>query len=78
MNVWVTNTLNETTIDGNGHFEFEYGNVSDTILISYVEYEELQISPQRLSIVALHPNEIKWDEVSSIVMRNEQIKTINS
>lgn len=78
VNVWVKNTLRGTTTNANGNFDFENAKVGDTLLISYLGYEELEFSAKKENLVELIPTSIELDEVMIIPMRNEQIKTINS
>ena len=77
-NVWVKNTFRGTTTNANGNFEFENGKVGDTLLISYLGYQELQFIAQQKNLIELNPSSIKLNEVVIIPLRNEQIKTINS
>ena len=77
-NIWVKNTLRGTTTNANGKFDFENGEVGDTLLISYLGYEELQFSAEKENVVKLVPSLIELDEVVIMPMQNEQIKVINS
>ena len=78
VNIWVKNTRKGTTTNSSGNFNFENGKVADTLLISYLGYQELQFIAQKENTVKLIPNEIELGEVLIIPMRNTQIKTINS
>ena len=78
VNVWVKNTLRGTTTDVKGNFDFENGKIGDTLLISYLGYEELEFIAKKENLVKLNQNQIELDEVVIMPMKNEQIKTINS
>jgi len=77
-NVWVKNTLKGTTTNSNGNFNFEKAKVGDTLLISYLGYEELEFLAKPENIVELIPTSIELNEVIVIPVKNERIKTINS
>lgn len=78
VNVWVKNTLIGTTTDVKGNFDFERAKIGDTLLISYLGYEELEFLAKTENVVELIPTSIELNEVMIIPMRNEQIKAINS
>lgn len=78
VNVWVKNSLRGTTTNENGTFEFENAKVGDTLLISYLGYEEFEFLAEEKNEIKLIPTSIELDEVTIIPMRNEQIKEINS
>lgn len=78
VNVWVKNTLIGTTTNANGSFDFERAKIDDTLLISYLGYEELEFLAKAENVIELITTSIELDEVMIIPMRNEQIKTINS
>lgn len=78
VNVWVKNTLLGTTTNKEGRFDFERAKVGDTLLISYLGYEELEFLAKTENVVELIPTSIELDEVMIIPMRNEQIEAINS
>jgi len=78
VNVWVKNTLIGTTTNDKGSFNFEKAKIGDTLLISYLGYEELEFLAKTENVVELIPTSIELDEVMIIPMRNEQIKSINS
>ena len=71
VNVWVKNTLKGTTTDVNGNFEFQNAKVGDTLLISYLGYEELEFSAKKENVVRLTPTSIELGEVMIIPIRNE-------
>lgn len=77
-NIWVKNTLRGTTTNANGVFDFENGEIADTLLISYLGYEELQFLAEKENIIELIPSSIELDEVVIMPMRNDQFKAINS
>ena len=78
VNVWVKNSFRGTTTDANGNFEFENSKVGDTLLISFLGYEELQFQAETENLIKLEPREIELDEVVIVPMQKKQIKTINS
>lgn len=77
-NIWIKNTLRGTTTDANGNFYFEHANVGDTLLISYLGYQEMQFIAENENVVQLIPSSIALDEVLIIPMLNEHFKAITS
>lgn len=78
VNVWVKNTLRGTTTNKNGNFNFNDAKIGDTLLVSYLGYEELEFSAKKENVIELISSSIELDEVKIFPMNNEKIATINS
>jgi carboxypeptidase-like protein len=78
VNIWIKNTLRGTTTDSKGNFKFENAKVGETLLISYLGYEEFEFQAKEENQIKLQPKDIELDEVVVIRMKNEKIQSINS
>ncbi|WP_420572619.1 carboxypeptidase-like regulatory domain-containing protein [Kordia sp.] len=77
-NVWVKNTLKGSTTDIDGNFEIEKGKVGDTLLISYLGYEKVELPAKKINNIKLNPQDIQLDAVVITKIKNPQIISLNS
>ncbi|WP_117880132.1 carboxypeptidase-like regulatory domain-containing protein [Aureibaculum luteum] len=78
VNIWIEKSWQGTTSDQNGVFHIDKGQVGDTLLISHLGYQQLQIKTKNKNEILLNPSEIELEEVVVFPIKNNKHINIKS